>query len=296
MNADTTLAAGSTFTADLDGTVPGTSHDQIVEKGVIHLNNAVLDLVVGYTPSPSDRYVLVDNQGASPIDGTFSGYTNHAIINVGGEYFRIFYDGGDGNDVVLVKTAPLAVSTIVYEASETDPAATQRSVISRVVVTFNGLLDSLDPTGALRVDHHANGGVFTPLSVSYTQEQVGEATQLILTYENSGIYTYDRSGEYSLNDGNYRLTVDHTKVGTAIPGGGMSADELDEFYRFFGDSDADRDTDGNDMFNIRRVMAGDASYSQYEQTFDYNGDGVVDGLDYSPNFRNRYGRRLLPPT
>jgi autotransporter-associated beta strand protein len=300
VNAETTLATGSTFAVDLNGTTAGSLYDQVVQAGLIHLNGANLAITVGYTPEPSDRYVLIDNEGSEPIDGTFNGLVNHSIVNVGSEEFRIFYDGGDGNDVVLVRAATLAVSTVRYDAGDVDLGnGTQRSTITRIVVTFNGLVDDMDATGAFSVDRMVSLAEAHPLNVAYSSELVGENTVVTLEFTGGDAYatTYERpaaSGEYALNDGNYRLTVDSD--GFQSLAGNMADDYVQDFFRWFGDSDGDRDTDGADMFNIRRVLAGDPAYNKYKAGFDYDGDGDVDNVDYNSYFRPHYGRRLLPPT
>jgi autotransporter-associated beta strand protein len=298
VNADTTLATGTTFAVDLNGTTAATEYDQIVQNGQIHLNNATLSIEVGYVTSPADRYVLIDNDGTEAIDGTFTGLANHAVVSLGdGNDYRIFYDGGDGNDVVLVRTTALAVASIHYDAgAEDEGTGTQRSVVSRIVVTFNGLVDTMDDTGAFLVDQVGSGGALTALNVSYSERLVGENTEVTLTLTGGDGCTYARpaaSSIYSLNDGNYQLTVDSESL--VSQAGNMSADAVDDFYRWFGDTDGDRDTDGTDMFVMRRVLAGDDTFAKFETALDYNGDDEVDSTDYSTYFRPHYGRRLLPP-
>jgi autotransporter-associated beta strand protein len=300
VDADATLAAGSTFVVDLNGTAAGTEHDQLVENGQIHLDGVMLQVNLGYTPTPSDRYVLIDNAGTEPIDGHFVGLPNHAVVNLSGEDFRIFYDGGDGNDVVLVKTATLAVAAVRYDAGAGDMGnGLQRSMVTRIVVTFNGLVDAIDPTAALTVDRVLSSTDLHAVNMAYTTRLVGENTEVTVSFAGGESYpsTYERptgSGQYALNDGNYRLTVHSDLVHSDA--GDMSADRVDNFYRWFGDTDGDRDTDGGDMFVIRRVLSGDPSYSKYRAALDYQGDGIVNSTDYNSYFRPRYGRRLLPPT
>jgi len=134
------------------------------------------------------------------------------------------------------------------------------------------------------------------LDVAYTQYQVGEATQLILTFTGNDIYSYWLSGDgdaYSLKDGNYRISIDRDLLHSNA--GDLESDCVDDFFRWFGDSDGNRTTAGNDMFLMRRLLAGDSTYERYKSTFDYNGDGEINATDFN-QFRTRYGRRLLPPS
>jgi hypothetical protein len=52
---------------------------------------------------------LIDNQGANPVVGQFTGLSNNAFLDASGNgvdaYFRIQYNVG-GNDVVLLATIP----------------------------------------------------------------------------------------------------------------------------------------------------------------------------------------------
>ena len=62
--------------------------------------------VLGFPPTPGQVLLLVNNTGASPIGGTFTGLPDGATITVPYLWtsfrFTIHYNGGDGNDVVLV--------------------------------------------------------------------------------------------------------------------------------------------------------------------------------------------------
>ena len=116
-----TLASGSTATMEVDGTTAGTGYDQINVTGTVSISNATLNVVVGYTPTAGDSYVLINNDGADPVTGTFSGLAQDATITVGGRTFQISYVGGTGNDVTL--TALQAPSS--DGGGQTDPAERQ---------------------------------------------------------------------------------------------------------------------------------------------------------------------------
>jgi len=83
--------------------------------GSVALNNAVLSLTLGYTPAAGDSFVIVNNDGAYAVTGTFSGLPSGALITNGATIFRIAYNGGDGNDVTLTTTlgAPAATITAI---------------------------------------------------------------------------------------------------------------------------------------------------------------------------------------
>lgn len=64
----------------------------------------------------------------------------------------------------------------------------------------------------------------------------------------------------------------------------------DAFFRRFGDSDGDRDVDGQDYGRFGLTFLKPSSESSFNPTFDFDGDNDVDGQDYS-----RFGRRYLRP-
>ncbi len=63
-----------------------------------------MSLTGAYTVLAGQSYVLIDNTGANPIDGTFSGLPQGAVIpNVLSSGLPAFvsYYGGDGNDFTI---------------------------------------------------------------------------------------------------------------------------------------------------------------------------------------------------
>jgi len=100
------FSPAAVFHADLAGTTPGTSHDQLVVTGGQNLNNAFLRVNYNYAGTPGDTFLILDNQNASPINGTFAGLPEGAVFTTNGIAFRITYQGGTGNDVALTLLAP----------------------------------------------------------------------------------------------------------------------------------------------------------------------------------------------
>ena len=106
-----------------------------------------------------------------------------------------------------------------------------------------------------------------------------------------------------LADGNYKLTIDASLVG--MPGQKLDGDadgvaggayefgdtEIDAFFRLFGDSDGDRDVDGQDYGRFGRTFLRNSLDPAFDARFDFDGDGDVDGQDYG-RFRRRLQRRL----
>ena len=74
----------------------------------------------------------------------------------------------------------------------------------------------------------------------------------------------------------------------------MPADVLDEFFRFFGDSDGDRDVDGQDYGRFGLSFLKSDGTPGFNPAFDFDGDGDVDGQDYG-NFGLRFLKTLNAP-
>ncbi len=107
-----TLASTATFAADLNGTTAGTSYDQVNVSGAVSLGNANLALNALYLPMGGDSYVLINNAGSNPVSGTFFGLPEGAVFTQGGLQYRITYQGGDGNDVVVTNIASSPNTTL----------------------------------------------------------------------------------------------------------------------------------------------------------------------------------------
>ncbi len=91
------------------GTTAGTSNDVINVTGTVALGAGVstLDLTTLGTAATGQNYVytLIANDGTDLTTGTFSGIADGAAVTVGGVNYRLFYNGGTGNDVVLVENS-----------------------------------------------------------------------------------------------------------------------------------------------------------------------------------------------
>src|SRR3546814_7505783 len=95
------LAAGETRTVEIDGTAAGTEYDQIAVTGSVDVTGATLATTFGFTSVAGDSFVLIANDGADAVVGTFDGLGEGATFLSGGRTYHISYAGNDGNDVTL---------------------------------------------------------------------------------------------------------------------------------------------------------------------------------------------------
>jgi autotransporter-associated beta strand protein len=101
-----TLDSQAIFAVRLNGPASGTGYDQLKVNGTVSLNNAELQGSVGYNPAVGQSFVIINNDGVDPVNGTFNGLTNGALVGLDGYPFQINYAGGTGNDVVLTRISP----------------------------------------------------------------------------------------------------------------------------------------------------------------------------------------------
>lgn len=96
-----TLAAGSTFAAEVNGSIPGSEADEVVVTGTVDITGATLATSGTIASFPGQVITLIDNLGADAITGTFAGLAEGDTVAINGTTFTISYVGGNGNDVTL---------------------------------------------------------------------------------------------------------------------------------------------------------------------------------------------------
>jgi len=75
-------------------------------NGSVTLDGAMLSATSTYSYPPTFAMVLIANDSRDRVLGTFGG---PKAIKVNGQGFDIYYNGGDGNDVVLRRVASSAM-------------------------------------------------------------------------------------------------------------------------------------------------------------------------------------------
>jgi autotransporter-associated beta strand protein len=110
MNGGLTLASNATFSVEINGPTLGTQYDQADVIGTVALTNSLLQLIMGFSPTPGQQFTIINNDASDAIGGTFAGLPQGSFIDASGlgnnAYFNISYTGGSGNDVVLTATIP----------------------------------------------------------------------------------------------------------------------------------------------------------------------------------------------
>ncbi|MCS7469113.1 GEVED domain-containing protein [Stieleria sp. ICT_E10.1] len=238
----------------------------------------------GVTPAAGDSFVLLT---ATTLDGSFTSL-DLPTPPLGSDWdLKV-----DATEVrlTLVDLAEVDVLTLGSGAG-----ATQRSNVTNVRVTFDGLVDIEADAFELRKHGTEDGLVTTAFTLATDTRNNSVAA---LTF--SGPHT--RGASAALEDGNYQLTIDPTKVhragtsialdgdGDGLQGGtyAFGTTATDQFFAFFGDTDGDRDVDGQDYGRFGLTFLKSAGTPGFNSDLDSDGDGDVDGQDYG-----RFGLRFL---
>ncbi|MCS7468642.1 beta-propeller fold lactonase family protein [Stieleria sp. ICT_E10.1] len=170
----------------------------------------------------------------------------------------------------------------------------QRSTVNQLELIFDGSVD-ID-ADAFLVQRRGDQPVAVDTSHTVETDLDGNT---VVTLSFGGDFT--RTGG-ALVDGNYQLTVDPSKVrragtsaefdgdGDGVAGGALQfgATQADSFFALYGDTDGDRDVDGQDYGRFGLAFLTSEGQPDYNEALDSDGDGDIDGQDYG-----RFGQRFL---
>jgi autotransporter-associated beta strand protein len=279
-------------TADFD---PGAGTQNLTSAGGYDVFVSKLDSSGNYAwavrwGGTSDDYGYAIAAAPDSSVYTTGYFQNTADFDPGPGTLSLSSAGGYDLFVSKLNAAPPVVSSIVI-----NDGSAQRSMLTSMTVTFSTLV-TLDAGALALVETDGSGAAVTVIATIGT---VNGCTQATLHF--SGSQT-----EYgSLKDGTYQLTVHGGNVhdatfGVALDGDGdgqpggdrvFGNQASDGFFRFFGDSDGDRDVDNLDFARFRGSYNKPSTDPAYLGYFDSNADGVVNSLDLAA-FRIRYLSRL----
>ncbi|QEG00942.1 Quinoprotein glucose dehydrogenase B precursor [Stieleria maiorica] len=174
----------------------------------------------------------------------------------------------------------------------------QRSIIDSLKITFDSTVQINDSaSGAIELMNLDSQQSVTLVPSTAVQNGV---TTLTLGIASGPSVESFLGTAISLADGRYRLTIDASHVtigGVGLDGNGdqhggddftFGTDPADKFFRFFGDSDGDRDVDGQDYGRFGLTFLRPSTDPAFNAIFDSDGDDDVDGQDYG-----RFGESFL---
>ncbi|MEX0676088.1 MAG: ELWxxDGT repeat protein [Pirellulales bacterium] len=210
-----------------------------------------------------------------------------SLANVNGTLYFSANDATGAEPWIVSPEIPVDPPAAVQSVVITDGSA-QRSVVNRITVIFSEIV-TIDP-GAFELIKRGGRSV----TVNVYTSVVDDHSVAVLSFSGQGIV----GG--SLADGNYALTIRADKIrdgaGQALDGDGNSVaggNRVDEFFRFYGDADGDRDVDNLDYALFRssyNKRSGDPTFLWF---FDFDGNSRINFIDGFEFFK-RKGRFLNP--
>ncbi|QDV84911.1 PA14 domain-containing protein [Stieleria magnilauensis] len=218
----------------------------------------------------------------------------------GDEFLFVADDGLIGNELFrLAADAPVAPEVEVAAPPGVYPPVgqQQRSIVDSISLVFDE--EVLVSETQIELTNRDTNTKVTSLIVNSTFQN-GQTIVELTFGPGPSVVSRDPSGTtgllHSLADGNYQLTVPATAIESVQTGLGLAGDWVhgenaaDQFFRLYGDSDADRDVDGQDYgrFGLTFLQSAPGTYNS---DFDFDGDGDVDGQDYG-RFGLQFLRRL----
>ncbi|MEI6234807.1 MAG: autotransporter-associated beta strand repeat-containing protein, partial [Planctomycetota bacterium] len=129
-----TLTTAANFIVDINGAAAaGTNYDQVNVTGAVSITNATLTATLGggYIPALNDIITIIQNDDTDAVTGQFAGLPEGSYKSFSGQFFRISYVGGSGNDVTLTRQDPpiyyvddnWAAFTVGQAIADADPVA-----------------------------------------------------------------------------------------------------------------------------------------------------------------------------
>jgi len=270
----------------------------VTEGTTIRVTSRLAGLLANYTDQDGNRLMakLVSCSGPSHgkltlnSNGTFT-YTPTSGY-FGADEFQYTANDGTVDSAAATVTIQVVATMPRVLAVSVNGGQAQRSRVTSLSVVFSREV-TIDE-GAFLVTRLEDG-----LSVGVTVQTVNRGrTMAQLTF------TGDALEGGSLPDGNWVLTILGDKVrrgATALDGdlNGVAGGNYvfgqrarDAFFRFFGDSDGDRDVDWLDR--LRFNLAYSWGFARYRSCFDSDGDGAVNSIDRLA-FGANYGKKLAKP-
>jgi hypothetical protein len=167
-----------------------------------------------------------------------------------------------------------------------------RSAVTSVSVQFDREVD-VSPA-AFVLMHRESGQSVQELRVD-VQPSNGKSIARMTFGVDPLVVTRSTDG-HSLVDGNYELRIVAAEVRTLGTDVAMESDHRfgseasDAFFRYFGDSDGDRDVDGHDYGHFGLTFERSRQDQGYDPNLDFEGDGDVDGIDHAQIARRLLGR------
>jgi autotransporter-associated beta strand protein len=108
VNGSLAVSTGGTFRVRLNGPTAGTEYDRLslTSAASTVTLSGTLDLIAAPGLAAGSTFRILDNSSTNAVSGTFAGLPQNTAFYEDGQWWRISYTGGTGNDVVLTRITP----------------------------------------------------------------------------------------------------------------------------------------------------------------------------------------------
>lgn len=163
----------------------------------------------------------------------------------------------------------------------------QRSRVTEMTLVFNGEVDKSTELSKFEVKNRGTMATVDLSTSTFVYNAMTGETTVTLLFSGAGT----ESG--SLSDGNYELNIAGTVEdvngnvfdgdGNGTTGDGYTFGDMaaHNFYRLFGDLDADRMISFIDFANLAGAYLTSTGDAAFEPAFDFDADGTIDFDDYA---------------
>ncbi len=190
----------------IGGLAAGTEYGQIQVSGGVALAGTLnVTFTNGFVSALGESFTIISNGGTAPIQGSFAGLAEGAVMTVDGRQLMISYAGGlDHRDVVLTDVTP-PTSTINVLPTVTTSTSFTVSVTATDPDGANGLAPS--EVASIAIYDATNGGAFALLAtVTPSQPSATFTGQAGNTYGFYSIAT-DNAGDVQPTPASAQQTV-----------------------------------------------------------------------------------------
>ncbi|WP_417377639.1 LamG-like jellyroll fold domain-containing protein [Gimesia sp.] len=125
-----TLEAGSSLDVEINGSGAVTEYDQVHVTGEVDVTGATLNISSTFTAAAGTEFLLIDNDDVDSVTGEFVDRAEGTLFTFNGNQVYITYQGGDGNDVVLIVNSPPFTSDQIFSVDENTSNTTSVGTIA----------------------------------------------------------------------------------------------------------------------------------------------------------------------
>jgi fibronectin-binding autotransporter adhesin len=211
-----TLSSGTTLAVQVNGLTPDTQHDQLIVTGGVNLGGAMLDTTGStITASLGDKVVLIANDLGDNITTAFPGQPDGSTVTVNGQDFRVFYNGHDGNDVVLIRAGSGGTVATVFvnedwagliPGNDPDGTGPAEAYLVDAYATIQAAIDNVTDGGTIYV--LGNDGSYAGFNLNKNVQ-----IRFITDYQNAGETTVTLNSAVTLSQNADWVLFDGSIVG-----------------------------------------------------------------------------------